>query len=190
MFTQFLSPLLNTRTDEYGGSLENRGRFPKQILKTIREAVGPDFLIELRIDGTDHQPNGVTPDETLSLIHIWLAAREQLRPEDLCGENFILPDGAESPGRTDELLAILKKMGIRCGKILYVPNQESMLLNVRTGKGIALMDNSLREVYDGDRYRFLEIPREMAPLYVVCVWKKENLNPAVPLYTNTLSRCV
>lgn len=64
LFTQFLSPLLNTRTDEYGGSLANRGRFPKQILKTIREAVGPDFLIELRIDGTDHQPNGITPEET------------------------------------------------------------------------------------------------------------------------------
>ncbi len=120
--------------------------------------------------------------------HHRLAAREQLRPEDLSGENFILPDGAESPGRTDELLTILKKMGIRCGKILYVPNQESMLLNVRTGKGIALLDNSLREVYDGDRYRFLEIPRELAPLYVVCVWKKENLNPAVALYTNTLSK--
>ncbi len=64
IFTQFLSPLMNTRTDEYGGSLENRGRFPKQILKTIREAVGDDFLIELRIDGTDHQPGGITPEET------------------------------------------------------------------------------------------------------------------------------
>ena len=48
-------PLMNTRTDEYGGSLENRAKFPIQICKSIREAVGPDFLIELRIDGTDHQ---------------------------------------------------------------------------------------------------------------------------------------
>lgn len=68
LFTQFLSPLMNTRTDEYGGSLENRGRFPKQILKTIREAVGPDFLMELRIDGTDHQPGGITPEETGQFI--------------------------------------------------------------------------------------------------------------------------
>ncbi|MGI5931651.1 MAG: FAD-dependent oxidoreductase, partial [Eubacterium sp.] len=63
-FTQFLSPLINTRTDEYGGSLENRAKFPIQIIKAIREAVGPDFLIELRIDGTDHQPHGITPEET------------------------------------------------------------------------------------------------------------------------------
>ncbi len=64
LFTQFLSPLMNTRTDEYGGTLENRARFPRQVLKTIREAVGTDFLVELRIDGTDHQPGGITPDET------------------------------------------------------------------------------------------------------------------------------
>ncbi len=64
IFTQFLSPIMNQRTDEYGGSLENRAKFPLQICKAIREAVGPDFLIELRIDGTDHQPGGITPDET------------------------------------------------------------------------------------------------------------------------------
>lgn len=70
IFTQFLSPLMNTRTDEYGGSLENRARFPKQIIRTIREAVGPEFLIELRIDGTDHQPGGITPEETGEFIRM------------------------------------------------------------------------------------------------------------------------
>ena len=52
---------MNTRTDSYGGSLENRARFPLQILKAVREAVGPDFLVELRIDGTDHQPAASPP---------------------------------------------------------------------------------------------------------------------------------
>lgn len=37
---------------------------------TIREAVGPDFLIELRIDGTDHQPGGITPEETGRFIQM------------------------------------------------------------------------------------------------------------------------
>lgn len=64
IFTQFLSPLMNTRSDEYGGSLENRAKFPIQIIKSIREAVGNDFLIDLRIDGTDHQEGGITPEET------------------------------------------------------------------------------------------------------------------------------
>ena len=70
LFTQFLSPLINQRTDEYGGSLENRAKFPIQIIRAVREAVGPDFLIELRIDGTDHQPGGITPDETGRFIQM------------------------------------------------------------------------------------------------------------------------
>ena len=70
IFTQYLSPLMNTRTDEYGGSLENRAKFPIQICKAIREAVGPDFLFELRIDGTDHQPGGITPEETGEFIQM------------------------------------------------------------------------------------------------------------------------
>lgn len=116
-----------------------------------------------------------------------MASKEDLKAEDLSGETFILPEDKEAPGRTDELKSILQKAGIQCGKILYVPNQESMLLNTRSGRGIALMDNSLREVYDTDHYRFLELSKEIAPLSVVCVWKRGNLNPAVALYVNTLS---
>lgn len=70
IFTQFLSPLINKRTDEYGGSLENRAKFPLQVCKAIKEAVGSDFLFELRIDGTDHQPGGITPEETGRFIQM------------------------------------------------------------------------------------------------------------------------
>lgn len=70
LFTQFLSPLYNKRTDEYGGSLENRAKLPIQILKTIRDAMGPDFIIELRISGSDGYEGGVTPEETGKFIHM------------------------------------------------------------------------------------------------------------------------
>ena len=53
LFSQFLSPATNWRTDEYGGSLENRARFPLRILKAVREAVGNDFLIEFRMSGDE-----------------------------------------------------------------------------------------------------------------------------------------
>ncbi len=59
LFGQFLSPLENTRTDEYGGpSLENRMRFPLEVLTAVREAVGEDMLIELRVSGSDRWPGG------------------------------------------------------------------------------------------------------------------------------------
>ncbi len=63
LFSQFLSPLENTRTDEYGGSLENRFRFPLEILTAVRRSVGEDMLIELRISGSDRIPGGTTAQD-------------------------------------------------------------------------------------------------------------------------------
>jgi len=63
LFSQFLSPATNWRTDEYGGSVENRARFPLRVLKAIREAVGEDFLIEFRMSGDEHMENGITLED-------------------------------------------------------------------------------------------------------------------------------
>lgn len=53
LINQFLSPWFNKREDEYGGSLENRVRFAREILTAIRENVGPGFPIELRMSGSE-----------------------------------------------------------------------------------------------------------------------------------------
>lgn len=53
LLNQFFSPYFNKRTDEYGGSLENRCRFAIEVLKAVREAVGPGFPIELRMSGSE-----------------------------------------------------------------------------------------------------------------------------------------
>ena len=53
LFSQFLSPYFNRRTDEFGGSLENRARFLLLTLDTVRKAVGPVFPIEIRMNGDD-----------------------------------------------------------------------------------------------------------------------------------------
>ncbi|MGN0267139.1 MAG: FAD-dependent oxidoreductase [Lachnospiraceae bacterium] len=53
LINQFLSPYFNKREDEYGGSLENRCRFAIEVLKSVREAVGPDFPIEFRLSGSE-----------------------------------------------------------------------------------------------------------------------------------------
>jgi len=64
LFTQFLSPSMNRRTDEYGGNLLNRGRFPREILGDIKRDLGPDFIVELRINGADLVEGGTTPEQT------------------------------------------------------------------------------------------------------------------------------
>ncbi len=53
LLNQFLSPYFNKRTDEYGGSLENRCRLAIEVLKAVREAVGPGFPIEFRMSGSE-----------------------------------------------------------------------------------------------------------------------------------------
>ncbi|MDO4544878.1 MAG: NADH:flavin oxidoreductase, partial [Bacillota bacterium] len=68
LLAQFLSPMVNTRTDEYGGSLENRVRFPRMVVDAVREAVGKDFTLEYRISGSEYDPNGLTLNETIPFI--------------------------------------------------------------------------------------------------------------------------
>lgn len=65
---QFLSPLHNHRTDEYGGCLENRMKFPLMILKQIREAVGPAFPIDMRISGEECVAGSIRFEDTLQFI--------------------------------------------------------------------------------------------------------------------------
>ena len=55
---QFLSPLSNQRTDEYGGSLENRLRFPLEVFQAIREAVGQDIAVGVRLSASDWVDGG------------------------------------------------------------------------------------------------------------------------------------
>ena len=59
LFNQFLSPLENRRKDEFGGSLENRARFLLMALDRVRQAVGPGFPIQIRMNGDDFTEGGL-----------------------------------------------------------------------------------------------------------------------------------
>lgn len=74
LMNNFLSPLSNHRTDQYGGSVENRVRFPKRVIERVREVVGDDMIIELRMNGSDKMEGGITPED---------AARQALLFEDV-----------------------------------------------------------------------------------------------------------
>ncbi|EQM74057.1 NADH:flavin oxidoreductase/NADH oxidase [Microbacterium maritypicum] len=71
---QFLSPLSNLRGDEYGGSLENRARLLLRVVDAVREAVGADVPLFVRISATDHADGGFTPEEA-AIVGDWAAQR-------------------------------------------------------------------------------------------------------------------
>ncbi len=64
---QFLSPRSNQRTDEYGGSLENRFRFLKNLLVSTRKRVGPDFPLGIRLSGDEHMPGAIHEEELIQV---------------------------------------------------------------------------------------------------------------------------
>lgn len=63
---QFLSPLSNKRTDEYGGSLENRMRFPLEVFDAVREAFPADKSVSIRVSGTDWVEDGWDIEQTVA----------------------------------------------------------------------------------------------------------------------------
>ena len=66
---QFLSPLANQRTDEYGGSLENRMRFPLEIFEIVRAAFPEDRPVGVRVSATDWVEGGWELDDTIAFAH-------------------------------------------------------------------------------------------------------------------------
>ena len=60
---EFLSPALNKRTDEYGGSLENRMRFMFEVIAAVRDAVGDDIAIGVRLPNEDYVPGGLIAED-------------------------------------------------------------------------------------------------------------------------------
>ncbi len=65
LISQFLSPLTNLRTDEYGGDWENRCRFPLRVIRAVREAVGADYPVILRMSGSDLMKGSLGEDDLI-----------------------------------------------------------------------------------------------------------------------------
>lgn len=65
---QFLSPFSNRRTDEYGGSFENRLRFAMEVVDSVRRAVGDDFVVGLRVGGEERTEGGLNRPDQLEII--------------------------------------------------------------------------------------------------------------------------
>jgi 2,4-dienoyl-CoA reductase-like NADH-dependent reductase (Old Yellow Enzyme family) len=108
LISSFLSPFSNARTDKYGGSLENRARFLKEIVAELRKNEKKNFLIAVKINGADFVENGMTTADVgkvLKLVNVDLA-------EISCG------GGSGMSIRSFWDPGLLKKVGKEAGKFL------------------------------------------------------------------------
>lgn len=118
IFSHFLSSAANHRTDEYGGSLENRARFPLEMCRAIKSVCGQDFLVEAQVSG--EEANGFTVDELVQFAHLseGLIDIFQLRAADV---NLAHPTGfnsVEGKPVTIQYAEAIKKSG---AKVLAAP---------------------------------------------------------------------
>jgi 2,4-dienoyl-CoA reductase-like NADH-dependent reductase (Old Yellow Enzyme family) len=63
LLSEFISPMFNLRTDEYGGSIENRARLPLEVFKAVRETVGNDYPVLIKLNCKEFVDNGLAPQE-------------------------------------------------------------------------------------------------------------------------------
>lgn len=96
LLSQFLSPLFNNREDAYGGSLQNRMRMLLEVISAVRQTVGPNFPVSLKLNATDQLDGGFTEDQSLAVI----AALDQLPIDliDISGGTYF-PGAASSSDR-------------------------------------------------------------------------------------------
>ena len=78
LLSSFISPLTNLRTDEYGGSIENRARFPLEVFAAMRAAWPQDKPMSVRVSATDWAPGGLSEADLLVLSHLFKAAGADL----------------------------------------------------------------------------------------------------------------
>jgi len=70
LLSAFLSPKLNRRTDQWGGSLENRARFPRQVVRAVRDAIGGQVALTAKVNMADGVPGGLWLEDSLAFASL------------------------------------------------------------------------------------------------------------------------
>jgi 2,4-dienoyl-CoA reductase-like NADH-dependent reductase (Old Yellow Enzyme family)/thioredoxin reductase len=142
IFSQFLSPITNTRTDEYGGSLENRMRFPLMILKSVRDRVGPKRVVMLRLSGSEREPDGFTVDDIITFLE---KAQEYVDLAEISTEGMtnMMASTYRPLGLNVQFAEAIKKSGrvhipvFSVGSILY-PEQAEEIIASGKADGVSM----------------------------------------------------
>ncbi|SFB91242.1 2,4-dienoyl-CoA reductase [Kaistella jeonii] len=121
---QFLSPLSNVRTDEYGGSFENRIRFLVEIVEAVNELLNENHPLFVRISGTEYAENGWDIEESVKLAEVLKTKNVDLidvsSGGNIHGAKITLFDGYQVPLSAE----IKKEAGIKTGAVGLIKSAE------------------------------------------------------------------
>jgi len=125
LLSTFLVERTNQRTDQWGGSFENRMRFPVEVVRRVREAVGPDFIVVFRISAMDMLQGGLAWEEVVALGKAVVAAGTTIVSTHFCWHEAQVPTIATMVPR-----AAFAQVTGRLRKELTVPMITSNRINM------------------------------------------------------------
>jgi len=88
LLSQFVSPFTNHRTDRWGGSRENRFRFPLEVVKAVRAAIGPDRLLMVRMHAVEFMDGGLPEEDSAALAQAFQGAGVDVIDASAVGQAF------------------------------------------------------------------------------------------------------
>ncbi len=146
---EFLSPLTNQRKDEYGGSLENRMRFPLSVTRAVRDVWPADLPVFVRISATDWAEGGWDLEQSLELCR---RLKEQGIDLIDCSSGGLVPDAVVPAGpgfQTPFAAAVRKEVGIATGAVGFITEAVQAEQIVATGlaDAVSLAREMLRSPY-------------------------------------------
>lgn len=118
LFSQFLSPLFNHRTDAYGGSVENSFRIIHEVIEAVRQAVGPAFPIGIKINSTDKLEGGLTTEDALEVVR--LIDKTSVDLIDVSGGTYF-PGAASSSDSTSSSGPYFAEFAKRAKEVTSIP---------------------------------------------------------------------
>ncbi|NUY79933.1 FAD-dependent monooxygenase [Flavobacterium sp. MAH-1] len=168
LIASFLSPLTNIRTDEYGGSIENRLRFPLEVFTAMREVFNADKPMSVRLTACDWAENGITDDEVLIIAQAFKEAGADVI--DVSSGNTVSHQKPEV-GRmwmtpfSDAIRNTVHIPTITAGFIQDIDQINTILLNGRAdlvalGKPLLLDPNFVRHAQAYEQFQPDDIPNQ------------------------------
>lgn len=162
LLDQFISPLYNTRTDEYGGSIENRAKFPLMVIDRIRQRCGEDFLIEYRMSGCEEIEGGLSQEEGIAfaklldgkvdLIHVSAGLDTEEAQAVHTHPTMFLPHGVNV-----HYAAAIKAAGVKTPVVtlggINTPELAEQILSEGKADVIAMARQSIADPYFPDKAR-------------------------------------
>ena len=165
LLSQFMSPYTNNRKDEYGGSLENRMRFPALVIRKVRGVVGPEFPILVKMNIRDGMKGGLEPDEAIEAAKIFESA----------GASALIP----SSGFTSKTPFYMLRGNLPVNEM--VKNQKDLLTKI----GLQLFGRLMVQEYPFEKMFLLEGAEKIKDavkipvIYIGGAVSKQDMNDAI-----------